>query len=310
MAYEIATALVPVFFVLALGYGAGRFRLIDNTDVTSLDTLVMSFALPIALFTSLAGSRRSEVVARWQLVAISAVVMGLIYAGVYLLQHRFYRATPSASAIQALTVAFPNGAAVALPLAGAVLGPSATLGVAAVLAVGSVTLSPVTLVILERHRTAAGGAGMGHVILSSLRKPIVIGPALGAAWSLLGIPLPQLAAVTLTTIGAITAGAALFLTGLVVSGQKIDFTANAYVSTFITIVVRPALAFAVILAAGLSGPLARETLLLQAVPAGFFGILLGVAYHEKSPLAGTTVLFSTVLSAITLTTLIALLPRL
>jgi len=59
MALEIGTALLPVFFVLALGYTAGKLRLIDNRNVSSLDTLVMEIALPVSLFTSLASSSRA-----------------------------------------------------------------------------------------------------------------------------------------------------------------------------------------------------------------------------------------------------------
>jgi len=308
MTYEVALALLPVFFVLALGYGAGKARLVDNQNVSGLNTLVMSFALPISLFTSLAASERGEILARWQLAAISAVVMGLVYAGTYLAQRRAYRLPDGESAVQALSVAFPNCAAVGLPLVDSTLGPGAALSVAAVLAIGSITLSPATLVILERQRQSH--SGIGPVIGRALAKPIVIGPVLGLAWSLLGIPVPHLLQVTLTAIGSITGGVALFLTGLVLSAQAVEFTANAYLSTLVTDVARPALAFLAIRLFGLDGEPARETLLLLAIPAGFFGLLLGIGYGVRSRLAGTTVLFSTVLSAATLAVVIALLPRL
>jgi malonate transporter len=308
MALEIGTALLPVFFVLALGYTAGKLRLIDNRNVSSLDTLVMKIALPVSLFTSLASSSRAQIAARWPLAVISAVVMGVAYAGTEVLQRRVYRLTPAESAVQALTVAFPNCAAVGLPLLGSVLGPSAVLGVAVVLAVGSVTLSPVTLLVLEReqHRSRS----IWPPIAASLRKPVVIGPVLGLAWSLLGIPLPHLAQVSLTEIGSVTAGLALFLTGLVLSAQTIEISGNALASTLLTVVVRPALAFLAIRIAGVSGELAQETLLLLAIPAGFFGVLLGLDYGVKPPAVGMTLLLSTVLSVVTLSVLIAFLPRL
>jgi hypothetical protein len=42
----IAEALIPVFFVMFLGYFAGARRIIDNQQVASLTVLVMTFALP------------------------------------------------------------------------------------------------------------------------------------------------------------------------------------------------------------------------------------------------------------------------
>lgn len=308
MALEIGTALVPVFFVLALGYAAGKTRLIDNRDVRGLNTLVMEIALPVALFTSLASSSRAQIAARWPLVAISAVVMGVVYAGTEVLQRRVYRLTPAESAVQAITVAFPNCAAVGLPLLGSVLGPGAVLSVAAILAVGSITLSPVTILVLERQQQRSGS--IWPAVAASLRKPVVIGPVLGLAWSLLGLPLPHLVQVALTEIGSVTAGLALFLTGLVLSAQTIQISGNALTSTLLTVVVRPALALLAVRIAGLSGEVAQEVLLLLAIPAGFFGVLLGLDYGVKPPAAGMTLLLSTVLSVVTLSVLIAFLPRL
>ncbi len=67
---DAVTALAPVFFALAVGYAAGRFRIIDNVHVDGLNTLVMKIALPLVLFTILAGSQRADIVehagsARW-----------------------------------------------------------------------------------------------------------------------------------------------------------------------------------------------------------------------------------------------------
>jgi malonate transporter and related proteins len=231
----------------------------------------------------------------------------VVYAGTEVLQRRVYRLTPAESAVQAITVAFPNCAAVGLPLLGSVLGPSAVLSVAAVLAVGSIMLSPVTIVALERQQRSGS---IWPAVAASLRKPVVIGPVLGLAWSLLGLPLPHLVQVTLTEIGSVTAGLALFLTGLVLSAQTIQISGNALTSTLLTVVVRPALAVLAVRIAGLSGEVAQEVLLLLAIPAGFFGVLLGLDYGVKPPAAGMTLLLSTVLSVVTLPVLIAFLPRL
>jgi predicted permease len=56
----IAEALMPVFFVMSLGYFAGARRIIDNQQVASLTVLVMTFALPAALFVGVAQTSRSR----------------------------------------------------------------------------------------------------------------------------------------------------------------------------------------------------------------------------------------------------------
>ena len=52
MASVILLALAPVFFVLALGYAAGRFGIVENHHVDGFNKLVMSFALPASLLQS------------------------------------------------------------------------------------------------------------------------------------------------------------------------------------------------------------------------------------------------------------------
>jgi hypothetical protein len=99
MATEIANALLPVFFVMAVGYVAGRSGVVDNRDVRSLNTLVMSIALPVSLFTSLASSSRPLIVARWPLAVISTLVMGVVYVGTYVVQRRVFHLAASASAV-------------------------------------------------------------------------------------------------------------------------------------------------------------------------------------------------------------------
>ena len=52
MSHVILMALTPVFFVMALGYVAGRWRIIDNHHVSGLNALVMNFAVPASLFVA------------------------------------------------------------------------------------------------------------------------------------------------------------------------------------------------------------------------------------------------------------------
>lgn len=49
MPETVLLALAPIFFVLALGYAAGRLGVFDNGLVDSLNTLVMDFALPASV---------------------------------------------------------------------------------------------------------------------------------------------------------------------------------------------------------------------------------------------------------------------
>ncbi len=64
MPQVIFTVLAPIFFVMALGYVAGRMRTIDNHHVGEINALVMDFALPASLFASTGSAPRREMTAQ------------------------------------------------------------------------------------------------------------------------------------------------------------------------------------------------------------------------------------------------------
>jgi len=301
----VASALVPVFFVLALGYWAGWKRLVDNQQVRSLNVLVMNFTLPAALFIATAQTPRAELAEETNLIVVLAVSMWAIYAINYFLQRRVWAVGPGECSVRALTVGLPNYAAIGLPLLGSVLGPKSAVDVAIAIAAGSTLISPVTLVILAGQKAGSQSASaahrLAHVGLHVIRRPVVLGPVLGVAVSLAGWHLPPLSIRALNLVGQATPGAALFLTGLVLSAQPIRLDLPVFLGVLLKNLLQPLLAFAVVLLLGMTGPSARAAVLLTAIPAGFFGILFGLAHDVKSSTAGSTLALSSISAVVTLT---------
>src|ERR1700684_73252 len=226
MTTVLADALVPIFAGILLGYCAGLWRRMDNQNVQTLITFVMSFAVPAALFLAIADTPR-EVLHK---EAASATVLTLVYVVLYVVGYLWSRSAEglsrSESSVVALTVSFPNVAAVGLPLFASVFGSKSTVTVAVSLAIGSITISPITLAILEANRQeGGGGSALGHIARSlthSFKRPIVWAPLLGLAFSLAGWSFPSFAARSLDVMGTAAGGSALVLTGLVVSAQKFE----------------------------------------------------------------------------------------
>jgi malonate transporter len=311
MIHVILLALTPIFFVLGLGFVAGRQGAVDNQNVKSLNALVMEFALPASLFAATASAPRSELVAQGPLFFVLSVVMLVAYAAWYVLQRRGFGATPAEASLQALTVAFPNLAGVGLPLAAALLGPTQTVPIAVAVAAGSILVSPITLLVMELSKSDGGDRrGLGQKIAGAvwraLTKPVVLGPALGIAFCLSGLTLGPVAHASLLLIGQVAAGGALFLTGLVLSHQSFEVDWKVVGATILADLLRPALAFGLVTALALPRPTAGLAILLAAVPSGFFGILFGQTYGKPSIASGSMVIASTVVSIVTLAVTIAI----
>ncbi|HZC79247.1 MAG TPA: AEC family transporter, partial [Ktedonobacterales bacterium] len=91
MPQVIFTVLAPIFFVMALGYVAGRMRTIDNHHVGEINALVMDFALPASLFVATASAQRSEMMAQGSLFAILSAVMLVSYLFWFVFERQVFR---------------------------------------------------------------------------------------------------------------------------------------------------------------------------------------------------------------------------
>ncbi|MGY4506198.1 malonate transporter [Bradyrhizobium sp. GM24.11] len=311
----ILMALVPVFFVLLLGFVAGKAGVVDNFHVEGLNALVMNFALPASLFAATASAPRDRITDQVPVFLVFGLTMLIIYVAWYWFERTFFAVTRSDASVQALTVGFPNLAGVGLPILSTVLGPAGVVPVAVALATGSILVSPLTLVIVEMSVSKTGGADApAHPVLTAVRralvKPVVWAPALGVVLALSGLNPDALVHACLVLIGNAAAGVALFLTGLVLSAQTLRLDWRVVAATGAADVLRPLLAVAIVHGFHLAPDTARMAILLATLPSGFFGILFALNYRLDSATIGSMVIASTGFSVVTLAVAIAMLfPR-
>lgn len=310
MTHTILLALAPIFFVMGLGYGAGRLRIIDNRQVGGFNMLVMNFALPAALFAATASAPRREMLEQAPLFGIMTLVMLLMFLSWYGLVRRFLRTSSADASLEALTIAFPNMAGVGLPILQAVLGPSGAVPLTITLAAGAIVISPLSLVLAELGgaRTAEPSARrLARVLRVALTKPVVVAPALGIIYSLAALDLSDVADASLLLIGNSAAGVALFLTGLILSAQSFRLDWKIAGAAGMADIVRPLVTAAVVFALPIPPEVARIAVLLSAVPSGFFGILFAVNYRLDPAAMGSMVIASTGASVATMAIAIAVL---
>jgi malonate transporter len=302
----ILDSLVPIFFGMGLGYVAGWTRDIDNKHVGELNALVMDFALPAAIFGAVAQQSRGALLAQIPLAANLSISMLLLYVVTYFMARQVFHASPPEASAQALTTSSPNFGAAGLPLVGALFGAHYLVAVAVALAVTGIVLSPLTLIILERHAGAGHKRGIVRSLLSAYKKPIVLTPLVAVLFVLSGIGMPEPLTKSFSLMGQLAGGTALFLTGLILSAQKIRLGKSVAIQTLLANIIHPLLAAGLAVLFAVSPLTAREAIVLSALPAGFFGILFGLRFGIASEVTGTTLVVSTILSAATLSAAIYL----
>src|SRR6202167_5014166 len=304
MVQVLADAFVPIFAGLLLGHIAGLRGVLDTHNVQHLITFVMSFAVPCSLFLSIAQTPRAALREQAGATLVLLIVYAVLYAVSFFWARSSQKLRNSESADLALTVSFPNSAAVGLALLAPVYGSQSLVTVATSIALGSITISAITLAILDAERGPSGdGLSVRHFALSllnSLKKPIVSSPLASIVFSCAGFEIPSYASRSLAMIGSAAAGSALVLTGLVVSAQKFDLGSNTFVAVFLKNLLQPGLALGTAMLFHLSLPQTRYVTLLSAIPCGFFGIVFGKGYDVNPKLASSGLIGSYVLGVVTM----------
>ena len=220
----------------------------------------------------------------------------------------------SDSSVLALTIGFPNSAAVALTLLPAIFGPDAAIPAAISIAVGSITVSPITLALLElssnHNNSKISMVALARGVLQSFRNPIVWSPILALLYVFFGLHLPGYGMATLKTLGSEASGSALVLTGVVISAQRFRVDGAVIWTTLAKLIAQPALALALALLLRLEADQVRDIVLISAIPGGFFGLVFGKPFNSTPEAASSSLIASYVLGAVTLPLWILVLTRL
>jgi hypothetical protein len=145
------------------------------------------------------------------------------------------------------------------------------------------------------------------IFLSLIRLPIIYALIFGILFQIFEIPLPQFVLIPLEQLAGGFAALALLLLGMQLA--NIRFTSFHRVigwSLFGRLFASPAIALAIILLLGIEGVIAQSLLIASAFPTSRNTATLALEYDVAPDLHAQIVLFSTLLSGITVTVVIYL----
>lgn len=300
-------ALLPVFFVLALGYFAGKRNTFDPDQAAGLSKLAMSFALPAALFVSMTDIRRNLLLQQGRLVlALILAHLGLfLLAWIVLKQFKSLRGT--AAIIYGLMLATS-----ATPVFGlAVLEP--ILGATSAGAVGLVALAinltvPLAVVLLEMDAAAKNQQGgtdgpktspVLKGLKAGLKSPLLWGPVLGIAVVLARVHLPSVLVSSFELIGSATSGVAVFSVGLVLAAYPVRLSPGVIAGSVARVAVQSATLFILLHLLLVKSPFSREALVCCSFPLATIVVLFAARYKAAQSETASMLLISTLALAIT-----------
>jgi predicted permease len=315
---HVLTILTPTFFVLALGYIAGRYRLFDSEKSKGPTELVLDFALPAALFIGVVTFSHQEILQAIPLFQAFFFVFLPIYAIVFFVTRGIFHQTIGASSIAALLVTFPSTSFFGTSVVGGLFGASSDVSISISVIIATGIFVPLSIGLLEIHFQTTvsdsykpenfghGGRNstnvkkgeiasvIGQSVASTIKKPLVWAPLLALAISFLGIRVPEVAISSLNLIGSATSGVGIFVAGLTLSAYHIKLNHIIIFNVLLKSLVQPTLMIGIILILGVKGIFANEAIILCVLPSAVLPVLLAIRYQIYESEASSTLVLTSV----------------
>ncbi|WP_063727295.1 AEC family transporter [Streptomyces sp. RTd22] len=318
---HIFTIVVPVFLVIALGYGAGRRMSFGGGGADALRVLTMEFALPASLFLGIANTPRHILLSQGPLVGMLALgLLGLF--GLILLGLRLFGRLPLPRAsILALASVQPQYAFMGVSILGNLFGDAeAAIPIAIAGILVNVILDPLVLILLnlghppaaeatasasapprvlvsagggpaaaEEERDGDTGAAQTATkpvptwvkVVQPLRKPFAWAPLLGLIIALAGVRPPEMIESSLTLVGQAASGVALLSVGVTLARVGMPQLSPGSIAIALTSVVVLPLSTYAIGLVLTGHEVAAQTALILAFPVSPVPMMLA-SQHVKS----------------------------
>lgn len=295
--------LLPIFVIMLLGYFSGKRGEFSAQNARSLNTFVLNYALPAALFVSIVKADRAMLVADIRLSLVSLGVIAACYFWTYFSCRKFFGHTAREAAVAGLVGGAPTigylGFAVLTPIYGA--GATVGLVVAVVAIVVNAIIIPLALFLLNAggQATQTGkkpSTGTGQALLNALKEPVCWSPLLAVAIVLCGWRFPPLFDPCFNLIAKANAGVAVFAAGITLAANKFALNGEVLYNSFVKLLLMPALMLGFGLLAGMDSAKVQMLVLCGALPPVFSGIIIGSRFDTyvqtgTSSLAVATFLF-------------------
>jgi predicted permease len=277
---RIAQVIVPVFLIVAIGYGYARRA---NPDMTGFNRIVLDVLTPVIVYTALAGKEF-----RWReqlplLLAGAALILltGLVAWGVA-------RVARTQARTLVPVVMFTNCGNMGLPLALLAFGPD---GFGAAVALFSIS----NLIHFSLGaRITSAGARTRELLLS----PLMIASALGFASAVSGVRPPEMLFAGLKLLGDAMVPLMLFALGVRLTQLRRRDVPRGLLGAFARPLVGLAVALPLAWALDLHGMQRAQLVLFGALPPAVMQFLLAERYDQEPERVAAMILLGNALAVL------------
>ena len=309
----IIVTILPVFLIIAAGFGAGRKELLGEGASRIINRYVIFLALPCLMFDIVA---TTDWKALWEPgFAIASVGGSLALFAAGLAVSRLRGLPVADMAVDGLNASYSNAAYIGLPLLTLVMGDAVRPFVTVAATLTLMTLFVLGSIMIELGHNHGHGVGraLAHAGIGAIRNPIIAGTVAGFLWWLSGLQLPAPAARFVAMLGNTASPCALVGIGLFLAMRPIG---HAFTNPFalalsgLKLAVHPLITWGIVsMMPGISPLAATSAILVAALPTGTGPFMVSEYYARDGSVTSATILVSTVLSILSVAAILSVTPH-
>lgn len=270
--------ILPIFVIMFLGFMAGKKKVFKTEDSKVLNKLVLTYALPAALFVSIVKADSAMLFDDLKLTVVSLVVITGMFLWAYYSCYKFFKHSKSEAAVCALISGSPTIGFLGFAILEPIYGSTATTGL--VVAIVSIVVNavniPIGLALLNNGRgDDTNGVKKTNPVVDALKEPVCWAPILAVILVLLDIKFPAILDPNFELIAKANSGVAVFAAGLTLSGMKFQLDKEVVYNTIQKLILMPAVLLIVGLLFHMESDKLQMMVLAGALPPAFSGIIIG-----------------------------------
>ncbi len=296
----ILSTILPIFFVILLGWAFHRMGFIPQAFLGPGNRLVFYLAIPAMIFRSIA---KATITTQFDIRVVLVTLMAvLIVFGLTWFAAGFIRAARTGQRGTFVQSAFHgNIGYIALAIAFYALGDEGLVRASIIAGFVMILQNLLAISILQYYSDNAAIKGKSSLVLVKiLGNPVILSSIAGILASLLGIPIPKVIDQTLEIIGGLALPMALLIIGASLTFDLVwSRIASVMSASIIKLIVLPGLGFLGFRFLGLSAQDYLPGLILLATPTATIAVVMAHEIDGDMDFAVATVSVSTLLSAIT-----------
>ncbi|MEL6549056.1 MAG: AEC family transporter [Pseudomonadota bacterium] len=290
--------IVPVFIVIGAGYLAVWRGYFSDAAVDTLTLFAQRFAIPVLLFQAIAGLDLSQVLSWPLLLSFYIGALAGFAAGLFGARFLFDRPWEDSVAIGFVGL-FSNSVLLGLPITERAYGSDVLSFTYAIIAFHAPFCYALGITVMEIVRAEGKGPlGIARAAANAMfRNALIVAIAAGFIVNLTGLPLPRPVADAVEIVSVAALPTALFgLGGVLVRYRPDGELRIVFYLCAVSLVLHPALAFALGTAFDLTQDAIRAAVLTGAMAPGVNSFIFASMYGVGKRVAATTVLLATALS--------------